>query len=130
RRKRVFDGGNELPDHSQPRARSPDPRDTRHAACSGPAPPSLPEEDIWIGRRAGRTLGVRKREGSRDGAAPEWRAAPRPSFRGKQRRPLHMSASRRFAVSALLALGLVPAAHAGDEIYLRWDSCFGDGGVY
>jgi len=41
-----------------------------------------------------------------------------------------MNASMRFAAGALLALGLAPAAHAGDELYLRWDNCFGDGGVY
>src|SRR5881397_508741 len=41
-----------------------------------------------------------------------------------------MRASSRFAASALLALCLAPAAHAGDELYLRWDNCFGDGGVY
>ena len=40
------------------------------------------------------------------------------------------STCRSLAASALLALGLVPAAHAGDEIYLRWDNCFGDGGAY
>jgi hypothetical protein len=27
-------------------------------------------------------------------------------------------------------LGLAPAAHAADELYLRWDNCFGDGGAY
>ncbi len=41
-----------------------------------------------------------------------------------------MSACTRFAASALLAIGLVPAAHAGDELYLRWDNCLGDGGTY
>jgi hypothetical protein len=41
-----------------------------------------------------------------------------------------MNACKGFAASALLALGLAPTAHAGDELYLRWDNCFGDGGVY
>ncbi len=41
-----------------------------------------------------------------------------------------MSICTWFASSALLALSWVPAAHAGDELYLRWDNCFGDGGTY
>ncbi len=41
-----------------------------------------------------------------------------------------MTTRKSFAISALLAIGLVPAAHAGDELYLRWDNCFGDGGVH
>src|SRR5262249_41479533 len=41
-----------------------------------------------------------------------------------------MTAVRRFVAGTLLALGLAPAAHAGDELYLRWDNCIGDGGVY
>jgi hypothetical protein len=41
-----------------------------------------------------------------------------------------MSTCKRLATGALLALALAPAAHAGDELYLRWDNCFGDGGVY
>ena len=36
----------------------------------------------------------------------------------------------RCAACALLALGLAPAAPAGDELYLRWDNCLGDGGAY
>ena len=42
----------------------------------------------------------------------------------------HVCICRRFAPSALLALCLTRAAHAGDVLYLRWDNCFGDGGVY
>ena len=41
-----------------------------------------------------------------------------------------MSVCNRFAASALLALCVAPAAWAGDELYLRWDNCHGDGGVY
>ena len=41
-----------------------------------------------------------------------------------------MSSCNRFAASALLAFVLVPMAHAGDELYLRWDNCLGDGGAY
>src|SRR5262249_7494602 len=52
-----------------------------------------------------------------------------PSHRLTSREP-NMSACTRFAASALLALCLAPAANAGDELYLRWDNCFGDGGVY
>jgi hypothetical protein len=33
-------------------------------------------------------------------------------------------------VSILLALGPISAAHAGNEIYLRWDNCLTDGGTY
>ena len=36
----------------------------------------------------------------------------------------------RYVLSALLAVGLTPAAHAGNEVYLRWDNCLGDGGTY
>src|SRR5262245_62880309 len=32
--------------------------------------------------------------------------------------------------SALLAVAPVTSARAGDELYLRWDNCFGDGGAY
>lgn len=41
-----------------------------------------------------------------------------------------MSTFRHLAASALLALVLAPAAHAADELFLRWDHCFGDGGTY
>jgi hypothetical protein len=33
-------------------------------------------------------------------------------------------------LGALLAVGLTPAAHAGDELYLRWDNCVADGGTH
>jgi hypothetical protein len=35
----------------------------------------------------------------------------------------------RFASSLLLLLVTACAAHAGGELYLRWDNCIGDGGV-
>jgi hypothetical protein len=35
-----------------------------------------------------------------------------------------------FASSLLLLFATVSRAHAGDELYLRWDNCIGDGGVY
>jgi hypothetical protein len=41
-----------------------------------------------------------------------------------------MSACNRFAASALLVLCVAPAARAADELYLRWDNCYGDGGAY
>src|SRR6266542_3479081 len=41
-----------------------------------------------------------------------------------------MSTFVRFAAGALLALGLASSAHAGDELHLRWDNCFSDGGTY
>ena len=41
-----------------------------------------------------------------------------------------MKRSIRCAACALLALSLAPVAHAGDELYLRWDNCIGDGGAY
>jgi len=36
----------------------------------------------------------------------------------------------RLGASAVLFLARLPAAHAGDEVYLRWDNCLGDGGTY
>jgi hypothetical protein len=36
----------------------------------------------------------------------------------------------RFASGLLLLLVTVSTARAGDELYLRWDNCIGDGGVY
>jgi hypothetical protein len=41
-----------------------------------------------------------------------------------------MSRRARLASSLLLLLVAVSAAHAGDELYLRWGNCIGDGGVY
>ena len=41
-----------------------------------------------------------------------------------------MSHRARFGSSLLLLLLTVSTAHAGDELYLRWDNCIGDGGVY
>jgi hypothetical protein len=41
-----------------------------------------------------------------------------------------MSVWLRLGVSAVLVLTLVSAAHAVDELYLRWDNCYGDGGTY
>lgn len=41
-----------------------------------------------------------------------------------------MSTCKRIAAIALLVLGTAPAVQAGDQLYLRWDSCFGDGGAY
>lgn len=43
---------------------------------------------------------------------------------------MHLSSLRSFVACALLALGLARTAQAGDEIYLRWDNCYGDGGAY
>jgi hypothetical protein len=42
----------------------------------------------------------------------------------------HMSTFRHLAASFLLALVLAPPTHAADELFLRWDHCFGDGGTY
>lgn len=41
-----------------------------------------------------------------------------------------MRAHLGFAASAVLALGLVSSARAGNELYLRWDDCLGNGGTY
>ena len=43
---------------------------------------------------------------------------------------MHLSSLRSFAACALLALVLARTVQAGDEIYLRWDNCYGDGGAY
>jgi hypothetical protein len=41
-----------------------------------------------------------------------------------------MNAASRLASTALLALLLASTAHAANEVYLRWDDCYGDGGAY
>lgn len=43
---------------------------------------------------------------------------------------MHLSFLRSFAACALLAMGLAWTAQAGNEIHLRWDNCYGDGGAY
>ena len=41
-----------------------------------------------------------------------------------------MNVTSRLAPTLLLVLCVAPAAWAGDELFLRWDNCYGDGGAY